>query len=313
MPFFSKKWNPDGLHAYVTGGSTGLGLSLAVLLASKGAHVSIVARNQQRLDKALESIEAARQTPNQILKAYSCPLTNATDSAAALETVCAPHRGRAPDAVFACAGSSKPGFFVEMTEDDLTQGMFNGYWIQAWTAYAGARMMVRQKRKGKIVLVSSTLGYISFIGWASYSPAKHALRGLGDTLHSELMLYGIDVHTFFPPTMFTPGYEEENKTKPKITKQIEDSDDGLTPDQAALAMLKGVESGHAHIAGDMITRLFRASTRGAAHRGNWLLDGLLDFVAYIACPVWRSGVDKMVVAHRIEHEKYLEEKGFFAS
>jgi len=37
--------------------------------------------------------------------------------------------------------------------------------------------MVREKKKGKIILISSTLGYMSFIGYSSYSPAKHALRG----------------------------------------------------------------------------------------------------------------------------------------
>jgi len=38
--------------------------------------------------------------------------------------------------------------------------------------------MVKQNKKGaKIVLVSSTLGYMSFLGWASYAPGKHALRG----------------------------------------------------------------------------------------------------------------------------------------
>lgn len=115
--------------------------------------------------------------------------------------------------------------------------------------------MARENRKGKIVFVSSTLGYMSFVGWSSYSPAKHALRGndllvfgkpmsidmlgLADTLHSELLLYGIDVHIFFPPTMFTPGYEVENQTKPKITKRIEETDDGLTAEQAALGLLKG--------------------------------------------------------------------------
>jgi 3-dehydrosphinganine reductase len=121
-------------------------------------------------------------------------------------------------------------------------------------------MMAKQEKKGRIALVSSTLGYMSFLGWASYSPAKHALRGmfppwpllhpcefvssiiagLADTLQSELMLYGISVHIFFPPTMFTPGYDEENKTKPQIVKDIESADDGLTADQAALALYKGV-------------------------------------------------------------------------
>lgn len=57
-----------------------------------------------------------------------------------------------------------------------------------------------------------------------------------------MLLYGIDVHVFFPPTMHTPGYEEENKTKPKITLKIEESDDGLTPDQAALALFQGMSS-----------------------------------------------------------------------
>ena len=97
---------------------------------------------------------------------------------------------------------------------------------------------------------------MSFLGFASYSPGKHALRGmlmtifleclrltcnvgLADTLQSELMLYGVDVHIFFPTTMFTPGYEEEIKTKPRIVKEIEGTSDGLTPEQAALALIKG--------------------------------------------------------------------------
>ena len=63
--------------------------------------------------------------------------------------------------------------------------------------------------------------------------------GLADTLQSELMLYGVDVHIFFPGVMFTPGLEEENKMKPQIVKKIEGVDDGLTAEQAALALLKG--------------------------------------------------------------------------
>jgi 3-dehydrosphinganine reductase len=42
------------------------------------------------------------------------------------------------------------------------------------------------------------------------------------------------------------------------------------------------------------------------------LDGLLDFVAYIAVPVWRTSMDKQVANHRDEHEKYLTERGFYS-
>jgi short-subunit dehydrogenase len=42
---------------YISGGSGGLGLSLAQLITKRGAHVSIVARNEERLNKALASLE----------------------------------------------------------------------------------------------------------------------------------------------------------------------------------------------------------------------------------------------------------------
>lgn len=309
--FSSKKWSPKGLHVYITGGSQGLGLSLAKLVARKGAHVSIVARNQSKLDDALKELEANRQSPDQVFKAFSFSLNTAEESAAALQAASDAHGGQVPDTVFACAGTAKPMFFLEMQPEDLSRGMENVYWIQAWTAFAAAKQMVRENKKGKIVLVSSTLGYMSLIGYSSYSPAKHALRGLADSLHSELMLYGIDTHIFFPPTMYTPGFEEENKTKPAITKAIESADEGLTPDLAAAGLLAGIEKGHAHITADFITSLFRASTRGCAPRSNAALDFVLDLVALVGIPIWRRSVDKQVLAHRAEHREYLRNKGLF--
>lgn len=64
-------------------------------------------------------------------------------------------------------------------------------------------------------------------------------KGLADTLHSELMLYDIGVQIFFPPTIYSPGYENENRTKPDVVKKIEGTDEGLTPEQAAEGMLYG--------------------------------------------------------------------------
>jgi len=309
----SSKWNPDGKHVYITGGSAGLGLSLAEILTQKGAHVSIVARNKENLVKALAKLEQLRVSPSQKLGAFSHSLDTASGSTQALQDVCRPFGGQCPDAVFACAGRSRPKFFVEMDEQDLVDGMTDGYWVQAWTAWAAAKQMARENKKGgKIVLVSSTLGYMSFLGWASYSPPKHALRGLADTLQSELMLYGVGVHIFFPGVMLTPGFEEENKMKPQIVKRIEGTAGGLTAEQAALALLKGVQNGDVHITADLATSLFRASTRGAAYRCNWFLDVLYDMIAFIGTPIWRASVDKQVVAYREEHQQHLAAHGFFS-
>lgn len=76
-----------------------------------------------------------RVSKNQIFKVYSHALQPASEAIAALEVVSEPYGGDAPDAVFTCAGSSKPMFFVEMEEQDLVDGMMNAYWLQAWTAW----------------------------------------------------------------------------------------------------------------------------------------------------------------------------------
>lgn len=52
------KLTPSLQNCYVTGGSQGLGLSLAILLANKGANVTIVARNVQKLEVAVQEIDA---------------------------------------------------------------------------------------------------------------------------------------------------------------------------------------------------------------------------------------------------------------
>ncbi|KAF8995733.1 oxidoreductase [Hymenopellis radicata] len=309
---FSKKWNPSGLqHVYVTGGSQGLGLAFAMIVVQKGAHVSIVARDEQRLKDAEERLKEARISPNQQVHSYSYNLGTASESTAALGAACVPFGGQAPDVVVACAGASYPAFFVEMDEDHMERGMRDAYWVEAWTAWAASKLMVKQKRTGKIVLVSSILGYLSFIGHTSYAPGKHALRALGDALHSELMLYGIDVHTFFPPTMYTALYEAENVGKPKVVLDIEGTDEGQTAEYAAQQLYRGIVAGNVHITGDLLSGIFRAGTRGATPKNNWVLDAVLDFISFMFVPVWRASVDRQVRRHSKDHEAYLREKGFF--
>ncbi len=40
-----------------------------------------------------------------------------------------------------------------------------------------SKRMIRTRTKGKIVFVSSILGYFGMIGYSTYSPGKHAIRG----------------------------------------------------------------------------------------------------------------------------------------
>ena len=59
----------------------------------------------------------------------------AQEAIGALDLVCKPYEGEAPNAMLTCAGSSKPMFFVEMEKRNIVDGMTKAYWLQAWTAW----------------------------------------------------------------------------------------------------------------------------------------------------------------------------------
>ncbi len=63
--------------------------------------------------------------------------------------------------------------------------------------------------------------------------------GLAEGLRSELQIYGIDVHVAFPATICSPGLDEENAVKPKITLKVEETDGGSPPEDIALGILRG--------------------------------------------------------------------------
>ncbi|RPD69249.1 oxidoreductase [Lentinus tigrinus ALCF2SS1-7] len=315
---FSKRWDPHLKHCFATGGSSGAGLAFAKLLAQNGAYVFIVSRDQAKLNKALEELEAARQNSQQVFRAYSFSVNTEAGSAAAIKAASKPFDGRCPDAFSLCAGASRPGFFVEQTEESLRTGMEQTYYAQAFTALVSPMRHRKpwsskaSRLKGKIVFCSSTLGYFSMVGHSTYSPEKFAIRGLAETLQSEFMLYGIEVHVAFPGTIYSPGYSEENRVKPKVTLKIEETDEGATPEVVAKIILDGVRSGKFHITVDFIGNVFRSSTAGSTERNSYALDWVHGLIGYIALPIWRNSVDSTVLKHREEHEVYLRERGLLS-
>jgi 3-dehydrosphinganine reductase len=127
--------------------------------------------------------------------------------------------------------------------------------------------------------------------------------GLAETLRQELLLYSIDVHIYMPVTIYSPGYEEENKSKPQLVLKIEESDPGLTPEKCAEGLYEGavlvtpsfrceakvvyagVQKGEFHITDTFIANLFRTSTRGASPFGSNVLKDLLFGLIGTVCIV----------------------------
>lgn len=70
---------------------------------------------------------------------------------------------------------------------------------------------------------------------------------LADTLREECLLYDIDVHCMFPGNFESPGHIEELKTKPELTKKLEDEEIPQTADNVARFIIEGLERGERHI------------------------------------------------------------------
>jgi 3-dehydrosphinganine reductase len=126
-----------------------------------------------------------------------------------------------------------------------------------------------------------------------------------------MLLYNISVHMYFPATIYSPGYEAENRTKPKITLKIEETDEGQKPEDCAEALLQGVARGNFHINSEVLGNIFRTSTRGTTPYNNVLMDLVYSLIGLVGLPIWRMTVDKQIIGHRKEHEEYLTSKGFY--
>ncbi|KAI0100952.1 NAD(P)-binding protein [Nemania sp. FL0031] len=284
----------------VTGGSQGMGLAVGRQLAEKGANVAIVARNKQKLETALEHIHngALHPTSQRFLQ-ISADLTSSSEAVRVIEEVVAWNSGP-PDIVWCCAGTAHPTLFIDTPTSELDKQMQSNYFTSAYVAHAAMNCWLRQPEAGQtaqsvprhLIFTASLVSFYTFAGYAAYAPAKAALRALSDTLSQEVNLYmganpnqpPIRLHTIFPGTILSEGYELENTVKTDLTKAFEEGDPGQTPEVIARKSIRALEGGQEFITTDFNTALLRSSMIGGNRRGftrvigDWFLAGLLAIV-----------------------------------
>lgn len=203
--------------------------------------------------------------------------------------------GAVPEFVFACAGSARPGFFLEQPASDFADGMRLNYLGAVHTLKVGAGLLVAAGLPGRLVLVSSTVGLMGMVGYSQYAPTKFAVRGLGECLRQEMLPHRIKVHVYFVSTIETPGYARENATKPAITALIEGADSSdKSPGARARTLLTGMQREQFMITSDLATDMLRVAAAGATRTNYWLKDVALLLVGWLAIPVWRVYADYLV-------------------
>jgi short-subunit dehydrogenase len=262
LPHGTSMTKPPTNHRVVaiTGASSGIGRCTAILFASRGWRVGLIARGEAGLRSAQAEIEGAGGT--------ACMTVADVRDAAALE--------RAADSIeralgtidvwINCAGNGVYGRFVDVPPEefdcvtDVTyRGTVNG------TRAALRRMLPRNA--GTVVNVCSAIAYHGMPLLTSYSGAKAAVRGFTDGVRAELAHDASRVHVtiVFPPAVNTPFFSHaatHMARPPRPAKPV------YQPEIVAAGILHAATARRREVRVGAITTLFEL--------GNKMVPGLVD-------------------------------------
>ncbi len=221
----------------ITGGSSGIGLSLGKALARQGAHVCLLARDAGKLKTALSELQQEAHQPGQRFDQLSCDITDyaAVNQVMSQWTL----KNGPPDMVINSAGVTYPGYFEKLDVETFHWLMDVNYFGTLHVIKALIDGMI-ERGSGTIVNIASQAGFIGVYGYSGYGASKYAVRGFSDVLRAEMKPLGVQVSIVFPPDTQTPQLEFEEPLKPFETKFIAGSASVLSPEKVAADILKGV-------------------------------------------------------------------------
>ena len=210
--------------AIVTGAAQGIGKSIALLLAKRGASLVVCDIN----------LEAAQMTAGEVeaqggkCLALKADVSNAQDVEKMIKDT-VEHFGSV-DILVNNAGITKDNILLRMKEDQWDQviavnlkGTFN-------CTKAAVKVMLRQKR-GKIITIASITGQMGNAGQANYSASKAGVIGFTKSVAREYADRGITVNAVAPGFIATamtdaiPEKEREDLIAQIPMKTLGTSDD----------------------------------------------------------------------------------------
>ncbi len=221
----------------ITGGSTGIGFSLAKLLVQEDARVWLVARRKEVLAEAQKKLLAI--SPNARVGIFSADVSDAGQVQAAADHVI--REAGVPDLLINAAGESYSNYVQNIPIETYHKIMDINYFGTVHMTIAFLPHMLK-RGSGHIVNISSAAGYLAPFGYLDYVPTKYAVRGFSDALRLELKPLGIRVSVVFPPDTDTPGLTRENTTKPYETLAAF-STKVVSADSVANETMKGLRRG----------------------------------------------------------------------
>jgi short-subunit dehydrogenase len=218
-------------HILITGASHGIGAALAIRYAAADTHISLLARNAQKL----QQVAANCENKNASVSIYPVDVRESTKLQKLIETI---DQQQAIDLIICNAGiSSNIGSNGEAESwDDICKVIdTNLYGVLASLNPLISRM--QQRGQGQIAIVSSLAAYRGMPVTPVYCASKAAVKAYGEALRGWLAVDGIKV------SVICPGFVESDMSssfpgdKPMM----------ISADKAAAIIIRGLQKNSARI------------------------------------------------------------------
>ena len=189
----------SGKVAIVTGASRGIGRGVAMLLASRGAHVVATARGENAAETVSQIQGAGHRA-----EAAALEVTDAVSIDTLIASVLQRHARI--DILVNNAGVTRDQLMLRMKRDDWDQVIGTNLTASFALSQAAIKPMLKQ-RSGRIINISSVVGQTGNAGQVNYAASKAGLIGFSKALARELASRNITVN------VVAPGLIETDMTK----------------------------------------------------------------------------------------------------
>ncbi|MFT7287114.1 MAG: NAD(P)-dependent dehydrogenase (short-subunit alcohol dehydrogenase family) [Halieaceae bacterium] len=181
-------------NVVITGATAGIGRAAAILLANKGHQVFACGRNES----SLAELDSAHSRITSI--ALDVTDTDSVNAAAAAVTEAL--NGHAPDVLVNNAGFALVGPLEEIADEDWERQYQTNVLglVRVTRAFLPA---MRERRRGRIINVSSVAGRVTMPFFGPYNSSKHAVESISDSLRHELRPHGLQVVVIEPGAVKT--------------------------------------------------------------------------------------------------------------
>ncbi len=199
----------EGKVALVTGSSRGIGRAIALGLALQGAKVVV---NHRASSEQAAEVVAAIQAQGGEAVAMAADVSD-FDQAQQLVRTTISSLGSI-DILVNNAGTTRDKLLMQMNEADWDAVLNTNVKSVFNCCKAAVRPMLRARRGGRIINISSVSGLVGQVGQTNYSASKAGIIGLTYALAKELGSRQITVNAVAPgyiPTVLTEGLPQEIK------------------------------------------------------------------------------------------------------